>query len=72
MKQDQGENEKVTWRRATLMESHEKLLKQCHRRACIPEVVPATRRQMGPLREKTRRGGLPGTATKLKITQKKG
>ena len=72
MKQDQGENEKVTWRRAKLMDSHEKLLKQCHRRACIPEVVPAIRRRVGPLREKTRGRGLPGTATKLEITQQKG
>ena len=62
----------MTRRRTKLLDSHEKLLKQCHHRTCIPEVVPAARRRMGPLREKIRRGGLPGTATKLKVTQKKG
>ena len=62
----------MTWRRAKLMDSHEELLKQCHYRTCIPEVVPATRRRVSPLREKTKGRGLPGTATKLEIIQKKG
>ena len=62
----------MTRRRTKLVDSHEKVLKQCLHRTCIPEVVLAARRRMGPLREKTRRRGLPGTATKLKITQKEG
>ena len=73
MEQEQGGDEKSdTAADETHGFPYEKLLKQCHHRTCIPEVVPAARRRMGPFREKTRRRGLPGTATKLKVTQEKG